>query len=187
MDKVITDSQWARAIATVDNRLSSLGLFTRALNEDVSVFYGGAFSELYRTFQRADGFFIPWANSIHLPNRWLSRYLSLRASASPRFTYCHEVGHALAENHWGLVLGNPQFRTAFGNSYRGKRKWAEDPDDYVTGYAMESPAEDFAETFASWVINLGRPQCKMTRRLKAKYAFISMMPRRIRSLGIELA
>jgi len=186
MDRAITDSQWARAISQIDKNLSSLGLMTRVIVDDVPVYYGGIVNELYRAIQRADGFYIPSRNSIHLPNRWLSRYLPLRASAPPRFIYCHEVGHAIAENHWGLIRGNPQFREAFGNSYRGKRKWAEDPDDYVTRYAMESPAEDFAETFASWVSNMGMLQGKLTKRLKAKYAFIGMMPRRIRSLGIEL-
>lgn len=187
MDRTITNQQWERAIAKVDRDLVNFGLFTKIVAEDVSVLYGGTINEMLRAAMKADGFYIPSLNSIHLPNRWLSKYLPYRASGTPREIYCHEMGHALAENHWGLVLGNAKFRTAFGNSYRGARKWAEDPDDYVTSYAMESPMEDFAETFAFWVNSLGNPRIDMSRRLKKKFAFIKSMPGRIRILGIELA
>lgn len=187
MDSTITNQQWQRAISKVDRDMVNLGLFTKVVAEDVSVSFGGTINELLRAVLKADGFYIPWLNSIHLPNRWLTKHLPYRASGKPREIYCHEIGHALAGNHWGLVLGNARFREAFGNSYHGERKWAEAPDDYVTSYAMESPMEDFAETFASWVNSNGDSRGSASNRLKAKYAFIRSLPRRIQSLGIELA
>jgi hypothetical protein len=68
----------------------------------------------------------------------------------------HEFAHAW---HWldrRFVTG-PWFRDAFGGSY-AIDEWEDqedvrDPDEYVTDYAMESPKEDFAETFMTFLRN----------------------------------
>lgn len=67
-------------------------------------------------------------------------------------TIRHEYAHAWA---WldPRFIARPWFRAAFGATYRGS--WAEPPDadpaDFVSEYATTSPAEDFAETFMTYL------------------------------------
>ena len=186
MDSAVSDRAWEEAIEYVDTQLTRLGLMTRVLAEEVAVYYGGILNEAYRMLLDADGLFIPEWNSIHLPNRWLTRYLGRRASGSLREIYCHEVAHALAENHWGAVLGNNRFAKAFGNSYRGDRRWAVRSEDYCTDYAMERPMEDFAETFSVWVTKGGKAPQGLSHRLQGKFAFIQQLPSRLTRRGVEV-
>ncbi len=68
-------------------------------------------------------------------------------SCTLRDTIRHEYGHAIAFHFPGLVRRSSEFRRVFGTNYGGKYpEEGLDPRDFMTAYAMENPAEDFAET-----------------------------------------
>jgi len=61
----------------------------------------------------------------------------------------HEFGHAVAHYHPSLIRRNKIFTETFGGRYDGEYEIEEeyDPDMYISDYAVNSPAEDWAETF----------------------------------------
>ncbi len=67
-------------------------------------------------------------------------------------TIRHEYAHAWAWLDPRFIAG-AWFREAFGAPYRGSWRVppADNPAEFVSGYATTSPAEDFAETFMTFL------------------------------------
>ena len=99
---------------------------------------------------------IRWAHGCYSPSFGISvPAISIQAllDSGPRVSLTdvlrHELAHALADRHPGLVQTR-DFREVFGGSYEDE--WSESPLGqgdtrmFVTDYATTSPAEDFAET-----------------------------------------
>jgi hypothetical protein len=103
----------------------------------------------------------------------------------------HEFGHAVAY-HYRRLVRNKKFSITFGAPYYAE--WLihpSDPADFVSDYAMSSPMEDFAETFAHWLCNPTNPIYRLprfrngeqaSRGLLAKLAFVRQLCRTIARL-----
>jgi hypothetical protein len=95
-----------------------------------------------------------------------------------RDTLRHEYGHAIAFYYPSLVRRSSEFRRVFGTNYDGKYpEEGLDARDFMTGYAMESPAEDFAETVK--VLLRGRMATNISNVAKRKRAFVKSVFREI--------
>jgi hypothetical protein len=88
-------------------------------------------------------------------------------------TIRHEYAHAWA---WldPRFIGGAWFSAAFGAPYRGSWRAPRDEDraEFVSDYAMTSPAEDFAETFMTFLryrrsLDRFRPRRGVYRKLAA--------------------
>lgn len=77
---------------------------------------------------------------------------SLISKASLRHVMRHEFGHAWAWHHPGIFRSRC-FKSAFEESYFSNIEWVGpfDKNHFISEYAMTSPAEDFAETFATFL------------------------------------
>jgi hypothetical protein len=77
---------------------------------------------------------------------------------------------------------------AFGARYDSERSTDYDPDEHVTEYAAVSPAEDFAETFMTYVRHRGRVVRYRSRRgVYRKLRFVVWLRRVVRKRRIPLA
>ena len=77
----------------------------------------------------------------------------------------HEYGHALLYNY-------PRITASKGFSYFGHTT---DPEDYVSGYAMKHPDEDFCETFMKYLKHGGVARKHYSPRLMKKWHFIASL------------
>ena len=103
----------------------------------------------------------------------------------------HEFGHALAYHYPSLIRRRRAFVLAFGAGYDADWTYPPgEPYDFVTDYAMTSPMEDFAETFAHWLRDPANPVGRLPRFrrnpygrpssvLRAKLRFIKALCRRL--------
>lgn len=117
---------------------------------------------------------------IYIPATSLVRLVPFKNHPSLRELIRHEYAHAIAYHYGGLVRGSHGFRRAFAGHYddeRARRDW--DKRDVVSNYALTSPAEDFAETFACWYWRPGAPR-GATSALKAKIRFVRYLISRLR-------
>ncbi|MGA2617371.1 MAG: putative zinc-binding metallopeptidase [Thermoguttaceae bacterium] len=138
-------------------------------------------SALYRMFGFDPG-------HVYIP-KWVLLHGPWQDRGSLRDVLRHEFGHALAYHHPGPVCRSRAFRKAFGARY--DESWPQRPtdrEDFLSRYAMTSPAEDFAETFARWLRSCGgrgnshgkSPLPRhATPSLRAKFAFVQDVCRRI--------
>ena len=77
----------------------------------------------------------------------------------PKHSYRHEIGHAFLES-MDHVKKTKRFKRVFGSTRtrydeRAILKawmWKDIPDEYVSKYAQAHPEEDFAETFAEYLV-----------------------------------
>jgi len=150
---------------------------------DAKGFFINETHRLYRAFGCEAG-------HIYVPRRVLEQG-PRRYRGSLRDVLRHEFGHALAYYHPALIRRSRAFVEAFGACYDGN--WPDPPTDsvdFVTDYAMTSPMEDFAETFARWLCNPDNPlrtlprfrrnpHCRPTRALRAKLRFVRDVCRRL--------
>jgi hypothetical protein len=147
-----------RAVNEVFDELRDLGLLTRKLF-DVNVVshpidvvgYQGLYVEQPSRLGRILGF---EKRSIYIPrSTWKEMFTAWagRRCRSVRDAIRHELAHAFAAEHQKLVRRNPKFTAAFGAREDTDVEWEYDPGEHVTEYAATSPAEDFAETFMTYV------------------------------------
>lgn len=157
--KSISHTTVVRAYAHVFKELSAVGLMTQALCEvpvvvqafDIGPFVL-AYEGLYVEEPGLGGLLGFSARTIYVPRLSLSRLIaSVRGgvASSMRDILRHELGHAFAVEHPGLVRRSTAFTRAFGARYDDHV--AQDEEDCVSAYAASSPAEDFAETFMTYV------------------------------------
>ena len=109
------------------------------------------------------------------PKRILSLLGDLaKGRSSLRDVLRHEYGHAVAHWYSGLIQRSSRFSETFGGSYwRENHRDAEDPDDFVSDYAMTKPMEDFAETFMFYLRHNGvLPARFKVPAIKRKWRFI---------------
>lgn len=119
-----------------------------------------------------------------MPKRALSLLgESFTGRASLRDVLRHEYGHAVAHWYSGLIQRSSRFSETFGGSYwRENHRDAEDPDDFVSDYAMTKPMEDFAETFMFYLRHDGElPSRFKVPAIKKKWSFIRDLGKRIGS------
>lgn len=110
-----------------------------------------------------------------LPKRVLSLLgESFTGRASLRDVLRHEYGHAVAHYYPGLIQRSSRFSETFGGSYwRKDHRDAEDPDDFVSAYAMTNPAEDFAEIFMHYLRYGGEiPRKYRSSAIRKKWRFV---------------
>ena len=160
----VTFRQLASAYSAVQRELARAGLWSgrcRLTESDVvwcwlpppSVWDAVGFfvedgSLLFRLFGFEPG-------HIYIP-KWVLLHGPWQNRGSLRDVLRHEFGHALGYHHPGLICRSRAFREAFGAGY--DEPWSQPPadrEDFVSPYAMSSPAEDFAETFACWLRSFG--------------------------------
>lgn len=87
----------------------------------------------------------------------------------------HEYAHSVAFRYPKLVK-TKEFIRVFGWSYDGIKK-VEMPDDaYVSEYAKEIPAEDFAKTWSTYLTRKYKPENKRINvKLKMKFEFVAQL------------
>ncbi|MDW8329616.1 MAG: right-handed parallel beta-helix repeat-containing protein [Candidatus Bipolaricaulota bacterium] len=81
----------------------------------------------------------PEGRGINIAGWWAHRQRSLF------YVFIHEVGHLV---HRQLFESDPGAKDQWWQLYRRSQ---DDPDNFVTGYAMRMPNEDFAETFTIYI------------------------------------
>ncbi len=159
--KRLTHAGVQRALDHVMNEVAAAGLLTRRI-WDVPVFtqpaalggYEGLYVEQPGRAMALAGY---RARGIYVPLITWSRLLAGlglggRHPSSMRDILRHELGHAFAVEHPSLVRRSARFRDAFGGPYDQAGPTATyQPDEHVTEYAATSPAEDFAETFMTYL------------------------------------
>lgn len=195
--KSITMESLNRALSDVINELRSNGLMhdTCELNKidvnlcpmpflddgDASGFFVD--KQLYE-FQRIWGSLIGFEEGhIYIPAKPAWRTDN---ACTLRDTLRHEYGHAIAFYYPRLVRRSSEFRRVFGTNYDGKyHEEGLDPRDFMTGYAMESPAEDFAETVK--VVLRGRMATNISSVAKRKLAFVRSVFREIAAKAKKVA
>jgi hypothetical protein len=139
----------------------------------------------------ASGFFIhsshPWMRlfgydegNIYIPQWVLLQGPFGQNRGSLRHVIRHEYGHAVAHWYPRLVRRSRIFNEVFGGRYDGGTVYEGNPDEYISDYAATMPAEDFAETFATFVRWKGNIPRKITNRaLRKKFRFVAELCKRI--------
>jgi hypothetical protein len=135
---------------------------------------------------RARGIYLPLSDL----NR-LRRYVVRRLGGKPsslRDVLRHELAHAFAVEHPTLVRRSRAFRTVFGAAYDHEGPVTDyHREQHISPYASTNPAEDFAETFMTYVRKKGRIESFRSRRpLFRKLAFIRKLRGDIRRRRIPL-
>jgi len=93
----------------------------------------------------------------------------------------HEYAHAIAYHYPSLVRRNRRFTEAFSAPYDTPEHRRDMPvSAFVTPYAAESPAEDFAETFMFYVCN------RNNGRIKGRHHLLLRKFRYVRWLVTQL-
>lgn len=118
------------------------------------------------------------------PKRVLSMLGDLfEARTSLRDVVRHEYGHSVAHWYPRLIQHSTRFKETFGGSYwREDHRDAEDPNDFVSDYAMTMPKEDFAETFMHYLRHGGElPRKFMTPAIRRKWKFVRDLGRVVRN------
>lgn len=118
------------------------------------------------------------------PKRILSLLGGLvQGRSSLRDVVRHEYGHAVAHWYPRLIQHSTRFKETFGGSYwREDHRDAEDPNDFVSDYAMTMPKEDFAETFMHYLRHGGElPRKFMTPAIRRKWKFVRDLGRVVRN------
>ena len=160
MTKTITHAAVERALNHVVGEFHEVGLLTRRLfavpvviqRFDIGPFvldYEGLYVEDPTALGRLFGF---QPRTIYVPLISMSRLLAPLRGATPsslRDILRHELGHAFAVEHPQLVRRSAAFRRAFGARYDDEAE--QDEDDCITAYAATNAAEDFAETFMTYL------------------------------------
>ena len=112
---------------------------------------------------------------IYIP-QWVLMQTFWQDRGSLRDILRHEYGHALAHYYPKLIQRSADFREVFGGSYHGERRAPFEDGTFVSDYAMESPAEDFAETFMVYLRLRGKLPAGFTSpALKRKWKFIGRL------------
>ena len=185
-----THASVERALNHVVGELHDVGLLTRRLfavpvviqKIDVGPLvldYEGLYVEDPTALGRLFGF---QPRTIYVPLISMSRLLASLRDASPsslRDILRHELGHAFAVEHPQLVRRSAAFRRAFGARYDDQAE--QDEDDCITAYAATNAAEDFAETFMTYLRLRGRfAPFKGQRAVHRKLRFVQ-------GLAVEVA
>jgi hypothetical protein len=150
---------------------------------DAAAFFVREVNYVYRAFGCEPG-------HIYVP-KWIWRLKRGQYRGSLRDILRHEFGHALAFHYPGPICRTRAFAAAFDARYDDP--WPEPPQDpanFVTEYAMNSPEEDFAETFMVWLrgfsgangrgSHYGRKSPdRITPALRAKFRFVRDVCRQI--------
>lgn len=188
--KIITDAAVERALRHVTGELASAGLLTQRLYDvdvvvqtfDLGPFvanFEGLYVEEPTVIFRLLGFA---PRTIYIPRIALARLVAgLRGQAcsSMRDILRHELGHAFAVEHPGLVRRNAAFVRAFGARYDDDV--TQDEDDCVSAYAATSPAEDFAETFMTYLRVRGdRARFKGRPAVLRKLRFVGELAKQVK-------
>ena len=156
----VTPHSVNRALNQVLQEMADLDLLTSKV-WDVPVFtqpmatglYEGLYVEQTGTVAHTLGFrprsiYVPLISWGHLAHD----LLATRRPSSLRDVLRHELGHAFAVEHPSLVCRSRRFRECFGAAYDDQ--WQEpsfDASEHVTEYAANSPSEDFAEIFMTYL------------------------------------
>lgn len=190
----IEHSAIERAMNHVLGELSEAGLLTRRLysvdvvSQPIDLFaYAGCYVEDPGTIGRLAGF---TPKTIYIPRTTFRRLaLRLRRLERPftslRDVLRHEYGHAFAVEHPSLVRRSSRFVRSFEGRYDDNEAVsAFDPVKYVTEYAATRPAEDFAETFMTFVRCGGATDCYRHRRpVHRKLRFVAWLAREVGRRG----
>lgn len=197
MKSTITMAALQRALNHVTGELSATGLLTRRLYDVPVVLqsfsivpflvnYYGLYVEETTVLDRLVGL---EPRTIYVPSIALPRLLvALRGGKSGenytlRDILRHELGHAFAVEHPGLVRRNTAFTRAFGARYDDELTL--DEDDCVSAYAATSPCEDFAETFMTYVRVRGDiDRFKRSRAVHRKLGFVKGLVREVARRGL---
>lgn len=167
---MITIPQLQRALRGVQQELVDLGFWTRRMEtvEIVTVldpftpgyYWDGKPNLGMQLLDYREG--VIYISEVETEPRWLRDVLR------------HEYGHALAHRHPGFVRRNRSFVEAFGGRYDSEEPIRDDIDpdrhdtaEFITWYAATAPAEDFAETFMTFLRCKGK--CARYKRRKAVY------------------
>lgn len=168
----VSKSELDDAVAAVAEELQALGIWSPVRRAEV---YWCRWPQYPLT---ALGFFIHWTHPwvgllgyhpghIYIP----SITLGTRDIAD---VLRHEYGHALAHYRPTLLQHSPGFKTAFGGSYIDDTPRPHlQRSQCVSAYAMTSPMEDFAETFARFVRDHGEVRSFRNPRLRRKFEFVA--------------
>jgi len=194
--KIISHVAVDRALNHVMDEAASTGLLTRQLYEvdvvvqtfDVAPFmtaYEGLYIEEPTRLDRLFGFA---PRTIYIPRIAVARlaagWRGVRSS-SLRDILRHELGHAFAVEHPSLVRRSSAFVRAFGASYDDQVGL--DQDDCVSAYAATSPAEDFAETFMTYLRVRGAlVRFKGRPAVLRKLHFVAGLAQHVRRRGLAL-
>ena len=173
---IITMPRLNRSLSQVRNELATHGLWTEALSEVEVYLTGFGVHYGYQYYKSSGQIEIPAISLDRLCESLLGReVLSLRDLLR------HEYGHALADNHRGLIRSR-QFRNAFGTHHDDTEPARYDPDQHVSGYASTSASEDFAETFMYYVKHKGKlPKAFKVPKIKEKWSFVRQLCSQIQS------
>jgi hypothetical protein len=155
----ITYSQFERAVSDVRSELRALGILSESsrLNKPDVIWCGlpqfyplalgfcfeSALSKKFM-FDKIMGAIGYHAGNIYIPSFIFTLW---KIKGSLRDIIRHEYAHAIAFHFLKLVKRCREFREAFGGTYNGLRIVDMPVESFVSGYAMKSPAEDFAECF----------------------------------------
>ena len=165
--KVVTPNRLRSGLLQVRHELRRLGFLSPAVS-NVRVRLT-AFGTAYG-YQHYGG-----SGEIHIPAVSLSRFSTILGYpyTSLRDVIRHEYGHAVADQHRGLIRSR-KFSTAFGAGHDNDKMDAFDPEVHLTPYAAHSPGEDFAETFMIFVRTGGvLPERNGSMSIKRKWRFLN--------------
>jgi hypothetical protein len=161
--KIISYEQTNSAAISVQNELYKIGLwYEHSRLTAVDVIYCSLPQFL---IYDAEGFFfhdMPKLNKlvgykighIYIPALVASKYLWQHCE-SLRGVIRHEYGHAFAHYYPELIIDDPKFTNVFGGHYHNETKIKMEKDAYISDYARDKPAEDFAETFRMYLEHRG--------------------------------
>jgi hypothetical protein len=83
-----------------------------------------------------------------------------------------EYGHAIADTHRGLFRSR-RFIDAFAAAHNDESELDYDNESHVTEYAATNVAEDFAETFMTYLRSAGRIPARLgTPAIRRKWGFV---------------
>lgn len=118
---------------------------------------------------------IPRISIARLQDRWnASPYVPLADVLR------HEYAHALADTHRGLFRSR-RFTFAYGAPHDGEDEGTYDPRLFVSEWAATNAAEDYAETFATFLRHDGRLPARLdTPAIREKWRFVRDLGRRVR-------
>jgi hypothetical protein len=165
--KIVTPQRLLRGTTQVRLELQRLGFFSESL-QGVKVRlipFGSAYG-----YQYYGG-----SGEIHIPAVSLSRFSTLLGYpyTSLRDVIRHEYGHAVADQHRGLIRSR-KFSTAFGTGHHFEKREEFHPEVHLTRYAAASTGEDFAETFMTYVRTGGVvPREIKSLAIRRKFLFLS--------------
>jgi hypothetical protein len=168
---MVTQEQLEKGASKVRKELKRLGFWTKKLEQvrvkriPVSTIY--------------DGFYLDGV--IMIPKiRLYPPCKMLRYREGLLDTLRHEYGHALAEQHSGIVR-KLRFAQVFGAGYENRSYgFVYDPKHHVSEYASYYACEDFAETFSLYVRTKGvLPDWAKFPAIKRKWKFIESVRDRL--------